>query len=316
MGIKKKWITWTVIIAWFLLAFSAWAAQPSPSAMDPKVSQAIKDGSKPPVVLPDLTIDYINLIPANPKLEENLTIQFAIKNIGSAASTASHAALYSKGYGNALNIPGGVAIQPLAPGQSQVFTYSGVLKAQQYNIVTGKHDFGIDLNLQKNPVESNYLNNYKDPTFYIYPAGGASTQPLPDLTITVLTLNPPDPVSGGSAVVTLTVANSGPGPSGPTKAFFSGSSSLCQALGLPVTPTTIPVPALNPGQSDTFTFSAPGGKLNLAPGSYTLAALVNNATGAVPETNTGNNTKTLNFTVQLPKIGIMPKTPAELKPKP
>jgi subtilase family serine protease len=297
----------------FLMVFNAWAAQPSPSAVDSKVVQGYKP---PPLALPDLTIDYIKITPANPKLEETLTIQFAIKNTGSAASTASHTSLYSMGYGNALNIPSGVAIQPLAPGQSQIFTYSGALKAQQYSIVTGKHDFGVDLNLQKNPVESSYQNNYKVQEFYIYPTGGASSQPLPDLTISVLTLNPADPVSGGPTVVTLTVANSGPGPSGPTKAFFSGSSAVCQALGLPVTPATIPIPALNPGQSDTFTFSAPNGKLSLSPGSYTFAALVNTMTGAVPETNTGNNTKTINFTVHLPKIGIMPKTPAELKPKP
>jgi subtilase family serine protease len=314
--------TWKRKLAYFLIlagclgwVFNIQAAPPKPGASDPKSLETI-DKSKF-LKLPDLTIEYINIIPPSPKLGETMTIQFAIKNIGSDIATPAIADLYAMGFAYALNIPSYINTQQLSPGQSQVFTYSGILKSKQnsYEITTGKHNFGVDLNLKKNPVESNYQNNYKVNEFYIAPAGGSSNQPLPDLTVSVLVLSPPELTSGGPAAITMTVANNGPGPSGPTKAFFSGSSVVLQALGLPVAPTSIPIPSLNPGQSDTFNYSAPGGKLSLAPGSYTLAALVNTMTGAVPETNTNNNSKTITFTVQLPKATQVPKGPMELKTK-
>jgi subtilase family serine protease len=313
---RRNLFVWLVLMGCLGWTLNGLAAPPTPGAIDPKSKLEVIDKAKF-LKLPDLTIDYITITPSNPKLGENLTIQFAIKNIGSDVATPTLADLYAVGFAYALNIPSYINTQQLSPGQSQVFTYSGILKSQQnsYEITTGKHNFGVDMNLKKNPVESNYTNNYKVKEFYISPPGGASNQPLPDLTISVLILSPADPVTGGQTSITMTVANNGPGPSGPTKAFFSGKSEVLQALGLPAAPTTIPIPALNPGQSDTFNYSAPGGKLNLNPGSYTLAALVNTMVGAVPETNTTNNTKTLNFTVQLPKATQVPKGPMELKTK-
>jgi subtilase family serine protease len=310
---KRKLVYFLILAGCLGWTFNIQAAPPKPGASDPKALETI-DKSKF-LTLPDLTIEYITITPPNPKLGEKLTIQFAIKNIGSAVATPSNAALYSMGYGPALNIPSGVATQTLSPGQNQTYSYSGILNAQQYNITTGKHNFGVDLNLQKNPQESSYQNNYSVKDFYIAPTGGPSNQALPDLMVSVLVLSPPELTSGGPASITMTVANNGPGPSGPTKVFFGGSSVVLQALGLPVPPTSIPIPSLNPGQSDTFNYSAPGGKLSLAPGSYTFAASVNTTTGAVPETNTNNNSKTITFTVQLPKATQVPKGPMELKTK-
>jgi hypothetical protein len=311
---KRKLVYFLILAGCLGWTFNIQAAPPKPGSVDPKTLETI-DKSKF-LKLPDLTIEYINITPANPKLGDNLTIQFAIKNIGSAVATPSHAALYSMGFGPALNIPSGVATQPLSPGQNQTYTYSGILNAQQYNITTGKHNFGVDLNLQKNPQESSYQNNYTVKEFYIAPPGGISNQALPDLMVSVLLLSPPDPTSGGPASISMTVANNGPGPSGPTKAIVnSQKDEFVTALGIPPVPNGILVPALKPGESVTFNYSAPGGKLSLAPGSYTLYASVNTVMGAVPETNTNNNSKTITFTVQLPKATQVPKGPMELKTK-
>jgi subtilase family serine protease len=317
MRIKRgSLFVWLVLMGCLGWTLNGLAAPPTPVLTNQKKAEMMKDNTKF-LKLPDLTIDYITITPSNPKLGENLTIQFAIKNIGSDVATPTLADLYAMGFAYALNIPSYINTQQLSPGQSQVFTYSGILKSQQgsYEITTGKHNFGVDMNLKKNPVESNYSNNYKVKEFYISPAGGASNQPLPDLTISVLVLSPPEPTNGGPATITMTVANLGPGPAGPTKAFFNGKSEVLQALGLPAGPTTIPIPALNPGQSDTFNYSAPGGKVNLPAGSYTLAALVNTAVGAIPETNTSYNSKTLNFTILAPKFSPVSKGQIELKTK-
>ena len=147
---KRKLVYFLILAGCLVWAFNILAAPPKPGSVDSKSLEMI-DKSKF-LKLPDLTVEYINITPANPKLGENLTIQFAIKNIGSAVATPSHAALYSMGYGPALNIPSSVATQQLSPGQSQTYTYSGILNAQPYNITTGKHDFRSGSKPAKKPA--------------------------------------------------------------------------------------------------------------------------------------------------------------------
>jgi hypothetical protein len=295
-----KTVKWKLAILTILMGCLGWvaslpAAPPAPAASESKNLGEAKDLLQK-LPLPDLAIEYVTITPQNPTLGGNLTIQFAIKNIGQAVAAPAHAALAAMELYQPLNIStGGVNTQTLSPGQSQVFTYSGVLNAQQFNITTGMHTFGIDLNLARDPQESNYQNNFSMVQFYIYPQGGGPPAQLPDLTVSSLTISPAIPQKGSSASVSLTVANNGPGPAAGSKAFFTGSSTVLQALGLPLLPNTFDVPALNPGQ--TFSKNFASQNVNLDPGEYEFFALVNTSMGSFPEANTSNNKLKLKFKV-------------------
>jgi len=291
---------WKLAFLTILMGCLGWvaslpAAPPMPTAAESKNLGEAKDVSQK-LPLPDLAIDYVTITPQNPTLGGNLTIQFAIKNVGNAVAAPAHAAVAAMNLYQALNIStGGFITQTLSPGQSQVFTYSGVLNAQQFGIYTGLHTFGIDLNLAKNPQESNYQNNFSMVQFYIYPQGGGPPAQLPDLTVSSLTISPATPQKGNSASVSLTVANSGPGQAAGAKASFTGSEAVLQALGLPLPPNNFDVPALNPGQTFSKSFASPN--VTLEPGEYEFVAYVNASMGSIPEANTSNNKLKLKFKV-------------------
>ena len=111
-----------------------------------------------------------------------------------------------------------------------------------------------------------------------------------DLTITNLTINPPEPTQEVPATVTATVENLGNSPSGPSVTDWNPDAfGIIVPGGQTLSQQT---PSIGPGQSVqvTFTFSYPQA------GNFRSIAQAN-ANNTVKETNTANNEQILNVTV-------------------
>jgi hypothetical protein len=236
-----------IVVAVFFLVgfyFPAWAADPSKVMVQDPKNTAVQIKDFPKISLPDLTIESLQFSPVNPKPGDTATFSFVIKNIGNGVADPSHAAIYS------LPVPfdvHGVTTIPLAPGQGQTFSFSAQLNDKS----PGSYLLGVDLNLKKQPLESNYNNNYKTINLVVSP----STANLPDLVISSYKIEPPSPSRNGPATITVEVKNVGPKPSGPTRLSFAGYPAILSLFGL----STTSVPALGPNQSRVFTFT----RLNL-----------------------------------------------------
>ncbi len=141
------------------------------------------------------------------------------------------------------------------------------------------------------------------PTTFTIPAATV------DLTITDLTINPPEPTQEVPATVTATVENLGNSPSGPSVTSWNPDAfSIIVPGGQTQTQET---PSIAPGQSVqvTFTFSYPQA------GNFRSIAQAN-AFNTVKETNTANNEKILNVTVLPAHIDVGFTGPITFTPSP
>jgi hypothetical protein len=120
----------TIWVSW---AFKAQAAQPYPSALDPKVTQGMKEASKVPLVpgsdIPDLSLESLTVTPSPLNQGEVATLTIVVKNIGGAKNRAvplflhgDEAALQAFGVPMQNGVEHGVSMPELGPGQG--FTYA------------------------------------------------------------------------------------------------------------------------------------------------------------------------------------------------
>jgi hypothetical protein len=316
MGSRRRILAGTLmVLAVLLWAVNGPAAQTS-STKPSLDSKNIGTNVNPPGVsaLPDLIIENIRIIPENPELGKIMTLQFSVKNIGAASASPAQVIIYGLAELSEIFKPDTDSTTQLAPGQNQVFSRSGLLNTQKYKILTGVHYFNV--RIERSITESNYNNNFGSKVFDIYPPGGV-TKPLPDITISAFSINPANPVSGAPAITTVTFINNGPGIAPATQVYFAAiDNEVLKAFGLPQPMKAyFTVPSLNPGQSKTFNYQTPNGKLDLKPGSYFLDVRANEPVGGYPETNAQNNTMRINFTVQSPVPPLMhPKEQGGPKP--
>jgi hypothetical protein len=268
---------------------------------DPKNAE-IKSPPTPPA-LPDLTVEYIKIIPEKPELGKTMTVQVSVKNIGAGGASQSKVQIFIMNLDDVQNIYTS-PVPPLAPGQSQAVNRSINLNAK--NILPG-HYLVIAKIMPEGNQEFNTSNNHTEKDFYIV-ASGQAGQPLPDLAITNFSMTPPTPVSGGPATIALTVINKGPGTSPAGSGMFAPNPAVNA-----FSPDTInfSLPPLSPGQSTTLNFSAVGSKLKLSPGTYTIKISINPL--GFPETTMDNNYKELTFSVQIPTVSQGSKEPMQLK---
>jgi hypothetical protein len=119
-----------LILLWTLPSLSA---PPSPGTMDPKVTQAIKEGSKIPInpapTIPDLSLESISVSPSPLNQGDTATLTVVVKNIGGAKNRAvplflhgDESALQAFGVPMQNGLEHGVQMPELGAGQ--VFTYS------------------------------------------------------------------------------------------------------------------------------------------------------------------------------------------------
>lgn len=317
MGNKRRILIGALIV----LGIFAWTinglAAPPSSNKTGSESKNIETNPNSAAVpaLPDLIIEFVKIFPENPELRKNLTVQFSVKNIGAAVAAPAQVIIYNIADLAEILKPDTDSTSQLAPGQSQVFTRSGLLDTQKYNIAAGVHYFNV--RIERSIRETNYNNNYGSKVFNIFPPGGP-TSPLPDIAVSAFFMTPANPIKGGPVTTTVTFTNNGPGIAPATQVYFATTdNAILKALGLPQPMKKyFTIPTLNPGQSTTSNFQAPNNKLELNPGSYFLDVRANEPVGSYSETNAQNNYRRLNFTVQSPiapnmnpKEPLVPKLP-------
>jgi hypothetical protein len=185
MAMKKRTIFSIIVLAMSLLwTFSSFAAQPSPSAQDPKVTQAIKEGSKIPInpapTIPDLSLESLSVNPSPINQGDTATLTVVVKNIGGAKNRAvplflhgDEVALQAFGVPMQNGIEHGVQMPELGAGQ--VFTYSTTkpisLSPKSYTIRAIIWPGNKPMNKpMPSGSESNVTNNEKEIQFVVQSA--------------------------------------------------------------------------------------------------------------------------------------------------
>jgi hypothetical protein len=181
---NRKIVGMSITVVSLFWTLSAFAAQPSPGAMDPKMTQAIKEGSKVPLGpasnSPDLSLEVISVNPSPLNQGDTATLTVVVKNIGGTKSRAvplflhgDEAALQAFGVPMQNGMEHGVPMPEIGPGQG--FTYSInkpiALPPKSYTIRAVIWPGNKPMAAQPQPgAEGNLSNNEKEVQFTIKPA--------------------------------------------------------------------------------------------------------------------------------------------------
>ena len=297
---KKLILLLAVVLAAGGLIFDlpGWAQDSLKIGDAPKLTDSQKPVDPDKIqLLPDLTIETVEFLPAKSKPGDQATFSFTVKNIGQGPAGPASIEVgtlpppFTKWFK--------VQTQSLAPGASQKFSYNAVLDQNS----VGNYGVWVDINMYRQVTETNYKNNVN----HIYFTVGTAPPQLYDL-YAGLYLEPNNSTHtfkyGGPATFLLRVFNNGPWDMPkPTFAVFQGNPAVLAAFGLSTNPLTIPI--LKKGEVHNVKFSVLQNKLLLPPGRYKIQANVNPNGVSFSEIGLENNDTTLGFTV----VGDKENTP-------
>ena len=229
--------------------------------------------------LPDLAFNGMTLSKSSVTTSEAFTVSFTVKNNGKSASKATRTALYD----------GTTKLQVIdmaALGAGKSATYSFNIPGGK--LAAGTHNLKIMLDASSSVKESNENNNSATRTLTVTGAAAG----LPDLAFNGMTLSKSSVTTSEAFTVSFIVKNNGKTASQATRtAIYDGNTKL----------QVIEMAALGAGQSATYSFNIPAGKL--AAGTHNLKIMLD-ASSSVKESNENNNTATRALTVTSAAAGL------------
>jgi hypothetical protein len=221
-----------------------------------------------PAPNPDLIVTSATWSPSAPTESTPITLSATVTNTGSAAAPASTVNFSLGG-----TVAGSAAVGALAAGASTTVSFNAGTRP------TGSYGVAATVDPGNTVIEQNDANNsYTAPTQLV-----VAQAPGPDLQITGITSNPPNPAVGAAVTFTVAVNNRGTSASGATT----------------VTRVAVGGTTLN-GNTPSI---AAGATANVTIGSWTATSggatvtATADATNVVAETNESNNVRTQSIVV-------------------
>ncbi|KZB79149.1 CARDB domain-containing protein [Amycolatopsis regifaucium] len=213
-----------------------------------------------PAPNPDLVVTGTTWTPENPTETSRLAVSAMVKNNGTANAGATTVNVSLSGA-----VVGDAAVGALAPGGSTTVTVHAGTRPQ------GTYTVAATVDPADKVAEQNDTNN----TFTSPAPLVIAQSPGPDLEVTGITSNPPNPAAGAAVSFTVAVHNRGTSEAGSSVTrLVAGETTLTGATG-----------AIAPGATANVAIS---GTWTAANGGATLTATAD-ATGTVTETNEANN---------------------------
>lgn len=213
-----------------------------------------------PAPNPDLVVTAASWTPASPSESTPITLSATVQNTGSAAAGAT-----SLNFNLGGTVVGTVPVGALAAGASATVSFTAGTRAE------GTYSVSAVVDPTNTIVEQNDTNN----TFTAATQLVIAQAPGPDLQVTGITSNPPNPAVGASVTFTVAVHNRGTSSAAAsTTRLTVGSTTLTGATG-----------AIAAGATANVAIS---GSWTATNGGATLTATADSA-NAVTETNETNN---------------------------
>ncbi|MEU4395377.1 CARDB domain-containing protein [Kribbella sp. NPDC023855] len=213
-----------------------------------------------PAPNPDLVVTAASWAPASPSESTPITLSATVQNTGSAAAGAT-----SLNFNLGGTVVGTVPVGALAAGASATVSFSAGTRAE------GTYSVSAVVDPTNTIVEQNDTNN----TFTAATQLVIAQAPGPDLQVTGITSNPPNPAVGAPVTFTVAVHNRGTSTAAAsTTRLTVGSTTLTGATG-----------AIAAGATANVAIS---GSWTATNGGATLTATAD-STNAVAETNETNN---------------------------
>ena len=224
------------------------------------------------VLAADLAVDAISWTPVSPASGDKVTFVITITNQGDKWAGSSHVEFIIDG-----STRGYTSIPGLEAGASVNVTLV-------WTALSGMHNVRAVADALRQVAESDEENNASEAT---------CATALPDLIISSMTVEPPQPLQGETVTLTVLVKNQGSGNAGPSGVTFYVDDSLLDWFFLG---------SLNAGATATAncTWIATNG-------TPTLKATVD-AEGKVPESNETNNSRTVSLAPIYPDLVIQDVT--------
>jgi hypothetical protein len=214
-----------------------------------------------PAPNPDLVVTGTSWTPANPTETSQISVSATVRNSGSASAGATTVNVSLGG-----TVVGNAAVGALAAGASTTVSVNAGVRPQ------GSYTVAATVDPANTVVEQNDANNtFTSPTQLV-----VAQSPGPDLQVTGITSNPPNPAVGQAVSFTVAVNNRGT------------SSAAASVTRLTVGGTTLngTTAAIAAGATSNVAISGTWSATN---GGATLTATAD-ATNTVAETNESNNT--------------------------
>lgn len=217
---------------------------------------------------PDLIVQEITLSPAEPAIDDSVTITVTLKNQGTAAAGQNYLVCYADSA-----ILATVPVNALEAGTMTTATFTWKTEPGSHTIKATADSTGI-------VAETNETNNTKTYSF--------TTRAI-DLIVQSINWSPSSPSRGDTVVFSVVVKNQGNATSRTTKLNFyiDGASRGIQDVS-----------AISPGGTVTKTYS-----WVTLPGQHTLKASVDEANN-IRESNDNNNDYTVTYTTSPPDLVI------------
>ncbi|WP_221464476.1 CARDB domain-containing protein [Actinophytocola algeriensis] len=213
-----------------------------------------------PAPNPDLVVTGTTWTPANPTETSQIAVSATVRNSGSAAAGATTVNVSLGG-----TVVGNAAVGALAAGASTTVTVSAGTRPQ------GSYPVAATVDPANTVVEQNDTNNtFTSPTPLV-----VAQSPGPDLEVTGITSNPPNPAVGQAVSFTVAVHNRG----------TSGAGASVTRLSVGGTTLNGNTGTIAAGATATVAMS---GTWTATNGGATLTATAD-ATNTVAETNESNN---------------------------
>ncbi|MFD2467445.1 CARDB domain-containing protein [Amycolatopsis silviterrae] len=211
-----------------------------------------------PAPNPDLTVTGTAWTPENPTESSDLAVSATVRNAGSADAAATTVNVSLGG-----TVVGAAPVGPLAAGASTTVTVKAGKRPQ------GTYRVAATVDPANMVIEQDDTNNtFTSPTQLVI-----AQAPGPDLEITGITSNPPNPAVGAAVTFTVAVHNRG----------TSGAGASTTRLTAGATTLTAEAPAIAAGATENVAM----------PGTWTAAnatlTATADATDTVEETNEANN---------------------------
>ncbi|WSK77301.1 discoidin domain-containing protein [Amycolatopsis sp. NBC_01286] len=214
-----------------------------------------------PAPNPDLVVTGTSWAPANPTETSQVAVSATVKNAGTANAAATTVNVSLGG-----TVVGNAAVGALAAGASTTVTVNAGTRPQ------GTYSVSATVDPANTVVEQNDTNNtYTSPTRLVI-----AQAPGPDLEVTGITSNPPNPAVGAAVSFTVAVHNRGTSSAGASVTRVTVGSTTLDA-------TTAAIAA-----GATANVAVPG-TWTATNGGATLTATAD-ATNTVAETSESNNT--------------------------
>ena len=243
--------------------------------------------------LSDLIVEDISLMPTQ-VYPGNTTFErtVRVKNNGVSTSGPCHLRIQTSGFG-VLSDTKTVPIPLLSPGQS--YPYQDQLQANFPSIGNYALSIFAEADCYDEVVESNENNNTRQETFII----NVGPEPLPDLTITDISVGKSELLPGELLPISIITRNLG-----------SVSAPSCTLMvriyvdGSLISQTPTPHPPLNPGVS--YNFSKNITLPTLSPGSHTIRIYAHiDYYNEVEESNENNNIRDESFPIVIVGIQVL-----------